>query len=83
MELIAQSGSVQFQTISRLKPLDRLIIFHVQFPWPAGTKYYSNGLNHMTNMAAMPKTHGKNLVYQDQKTDGLETCIAFGTRVLP
>ena len=68
MELIAQSGSVQFQTISRLKPLDRLIIFHVQFPWPAGTKYYSNGLNHMTNMAAFVVVvallfyvHGKHL----------------------
>ena len=28
--------------------------FHVEPPWDGGTKFYSNGLGHMTKMAAMP-----------------------------
>ena len=32
--------------------------FHVEPPWDRGTKVCSNGLCHMTNMAAMP-TYGK------------------------
>ena len=34
--------------------------FHIQPPGPLGKKSYSNGLSHMTNMAAMP-IYGKNL----------------------
>ena len=34
--------------------------FHIQPPGPLGKKIYSNGLGHMTNMAAMP-IYGKNL----------------------
>ena len=35
-------------------------IFHIQPPRPLGKKNGSNGLGHMTNMAAMP-IYGKNL----------------------
>ena len=28
--------------------------FYVEPPWDEKTKYYSNGLGHMTKMAAMP-----------------------------
>ena len=28
--------------------------FHMETPWDAGTKVYSNGRGHMTKMAAMP-----------------------------
>ena len=34
--------------------------FHIQPPGPVGKKRCSNGLGHMTNMAAMP-IYGKNL----------------------
>ena len=34
--------------------------FHIQLPGPLGKKSCSNGLGHMTNMAAMP-IYGKNL----------------------
>ena len=34
--------------------------FHIQPPWPLGKKNCSNGLGHMTNVAAMP-IYGKNL----------------------
>ena len=34
--------------------------FHVEPPWDGGTKVSSNGLGHMTKMAAMP-IYGKNL----------------------
>ena len=34
--------------------------FHIQPPGPLGKKNCSNGLGHMTNMAAMP-IYGKNL----------------------
>ena len=34
--------------------------FHVEPPWDGGMKVYSNGLGHMTKMAAMP-IYGKNL----------------------
>ena len=33
--------------------------FQVEPPWNSGTKVCSNGLDHMTNMAAMP-IYGKN-----------------------
>ena len=34
--------------------------FHVELPWNRGTDASSNGLGHMTKMAAMP-IYGKNL----------------------
>ena len=34
--------------------------FHMEPHWDGGTKVYSNGLGHMTKMAAMPR-YGKNL----------------------
>ena len=34
--------------------------FHIQPPGPLGKKNYSNGLDHVTKMAAMP-IYGKNL----------------------
>ena len=40
------------------RPID--VKFHVEPPWDGGTKVYSNGPGHMTNMAAMP-IYGKNL----------------------
>ena len=74
-ELIGWEGSVvrhpssvrpsvrpQFQTTSPLKLLGRLIAtkFHIQLSGPLGKKSCSNGLGHMTNMAAMP-IYDKNL----------------------
>ena len=41
--------------------------FHVEPPWDRGMKICSNGLCHMTNMAAMP-IYGKNL----EKSSSLE-----------
>ena len=55
-------------------------------PWDGGTKVFSNGLGHMTKMAAMPiydKTL-KNLLLLNQKSDDIETWYAaLGARVLP
>ena len=59
---------------------------HVEPPWDRGTKVCSNGVGHMTNMAAMP-IYGKtlkNLLLQNQKADDLETWYAAsGAQVLP
>ena len=41
--------------------------FYVEPPWDGGTKVWSNGLGHMTKMAAMP-IYGKNL----KKSSSLE-----------
>ena len=49
--------------------------FHIQPPGTLGKKNCSNGLGHMTNMAAMP-IYGKNLknlLLQNQQTNDLET----------
>ena len=60
--------------------------FYVDPPWDRGTKVYSNGLWHMTNMAAMP-IYGKNLKKSsslEAKVNDLESLYAAsGTRVLP
>ena len=60
--------------------------FHVKPPWDLGTKVCSNGLGHMTKMAAMPymvKTL-KNLLLRNQKTDDLETWYAaLSAQILP
>ena len=60
--------------------------FHMEPPWDGGTKYCSNGPDHMTKMAAMP-TYGKNLknlLLRNQKADDLETWYAAsGARILP
>ena len=58
--------------------------FHMKPPWDGGTKVCSNGLGHMTKVAAMP-IYGKNLKTSslDQKADDLETWYAaFCAQVL-
>ena len=48
-------------------------------PWDGGTKVYSNGPGHMTEMAAMPiygKNLKKNLLIRNQKADDLESWYA-------
>ena len=65
-ELIVWAGSVvrRPSTISNdfSSETTGLIVtkFNIQPPGPLGKKSCSNGLGHMTNMAAMPK-YGKNL----------------------
>ena len=60
------SKVTQIQTFSNFFSLEtaRLIEakFHVELPWDWGTKVYTNGPGHMTNLAAKPingKTHKK------------------------
>ena len=56
---------------------------HMEFPWDGWTKVCSNGLGHMTKMAAMP-IYGKNLLLWNRKADDLETWYAASsTQVLP
>ena len=59
--------------------------FHVEPPLDGGTKIYSNGLGHMTKMAAIP-IYGKtlkNLLFQNQKAYDLEAWyVASGAQVL-
>ena len=60
--------------------------FYVEPPLDGGTKVWTNGLGHMTKMAAMP-VYGKNSkshLLWNQKVDDLESwCAALGTWVLP
>ena len=60
--------------------------FHMELLWDGWMKVCSNGLGHMTKMAAMP-IYGKNLkkfLLQNQKADDLETWYASsGALVLP
>ena len=60
--------------------------FQVKPPWDGGTKVYSNGPGHMTNMAAMP-IYGKNLknlfLWNKKVSDDEYWYAALGTRVLP
>ena len=52
--------------------------FYVALPWDGRTKVYSNGLGHMTKIAAMP-IYGKslkNLLLWHQKADDLESWYA-------
>ena len=62
------------------------VTVHVKPHWDRGKKVCSNGLGHMTKMAAMP-IYGKtlkNLLFWNQKADALETWRAVsGARVLP
>ena len=46
-------------TLERAKPIEAKI--RVNPPWVACTKVYSNGLGHMTNMAAIPINGRKHL----------------------
>ena len=46
--------------------------FYVEPSWAEGTKNFSNGPGHMTNMVAMPGER-KNLLLWKQWTDSLET----------
>ena len=60
--------------------------FHVEPPWGRRMKVCSNGLCHMTNMAAMA-IYGKilkNLLVCNQKANDLESWYAaLGAQVLP
>ena len=49
--------------------------FHVKPPWDGKTKVCSNGVGHMTNMAALPMygKYLKNHLLLNQKADDLET----------
>ena len=59
---------------------------HMESPWDGGTKVCSNGLGHMTKMAAMP-IYGKNLknlFLRNQEAYYFELVYATsGARVLP
>ena len=60
-------------------------IFSNFFSWDGGIEVTSNGLGHMTKMAAMSiySINIKNLLLRNQKADYLETWYAaFGTQVL-
>ena len=61
--------------------------FYVEPPWDKGTKVWSNGLYHMTKLAAMPiygKNLKQNLLLCNQKVNDHENWyVALGTRVLP
>ena len=54
-----------FLSLETSRPIEAK--FHVEPPWDRGMKVYSNGLCHLTNMAAMP-IYGKNL----KKSSSLE-----------
>ena len=65
-----------FFSLETARPIEAK--FYMEPPWDGGTKYYSNGPDHMTDMAAMP-LYGKtlkNLLLWNQKADYLETCYA-------
>ena len=47
-----------FFSLETAKPIEAK--FHVDHPWDSGTKICSNGLGHMTKMAAM-SIYGKNI----------------------
>ena len=52
--------------------------FLVECPWAEGMKICTNRQGHMTNMATMPiygKNLSKNLLPQNQLSNGLETCM--------
>ena len=53
--------------------------FHLEPPWDGDMKVCSNGLCHITSMAAMP-IYGKNLrniLLWNQKADDLESSIGY------
>ena len=58
----------------------------MESPWDGETEVCSNGLGHMTKVAAMPINgkNLKNLILRNQKADELETWYtASGAQVLP
>ena len=56
---------------------------HVEPPWDGGMKVSTNGLCHMSKMAAMP-IYGKKLLICNQKASDLETWYAaLVFRVIP
>ena len=60
--------------------------FHMEPPWDRGMKVCSNGLCHMTNMAAMPiyVKNLKNLLLRNRKANDFESWYAAsGTLILP
>ena len=66
-ELIGWEGSVVLLSVHRTSTISNdfssettgsiATKFHIQPPGPIGKKNCSNGLGHMTNMAAIPKYH--------------------------
>ena len=56
---------LNFFSLETFRPIEAK--FHVEPPWDGGMKVCSNGLRHMTIMAAMP-IYGKNL----KKSSSLE-----------
>ena len=60
--------------------------FHVKTPWDRGMKVCSNGLGHITNMAAMPiydNNLKKNLLWHQTADDLKGWYAASGIQVLP
>ena len=53
-----------------VKPIEAK--FHVALSWDGGMEVTSNGLGHMTKMAAMP-IYGKNVIKSSSLADDLET----------
>ena len=62
-----QSG-LYFPT-SSARPIK--VKFHKKFLWVSGTKVYTNGPGHVTNMAAKP-IYGKFLLHRNRKADDLQ-----------
>ena len=54
----SDSAFSNFFSLETARPVEAK--FHVKPPWDGGMKECSNGLGHMTHMAAMP-IYGKNL----------------------
>ena len=80
----SDSTFANFFSLETAKPVEAK--FQVESPWDGGIKVYSNGLGHMTNMAAMP-IYGKNLknlLLWNQKADDLDSWyVVSEARVLP
>ena len=55
-----KSDSIFLNFVSSITIIPIEAKFHVELPWNRGTDASSNGLGHMTKMAAMP-IYGKNL----------------------
>ena len=79
----SDSTFANFFSLEMARPIEAK--FHMEPPWDRETKNCSNGLDHMTNMTAMPiyvKTL-KNLFLWNPKADDLESWyVVLGARVL-
>ena len=73
---ITVSTFSNFFSLETARPIEAK--FHVEPPWDWKTKVCSNGLGHMTKMAAMP-IYSKNLLKSsslERKADDLQTWYA-------